>query len=80
MGFEQSALSIASDLDDLELSYALIGGFAVSIRTDPRFTQDIGLVVSVADDDVAEIAINRLGARGYVILTGAGQGHSSSLV
>lgn len=68
MGFEQAAHSIASDLDDLGLSYALIGGFAVSIRTDPRFTQDIDLVVSITDDDAAEIAVNRLVARGYAIL------------
>jgi hypothetical protein len=68
MGFERAAHSIASDLDDLGLSYALIGGFAVSIRTDPRFTQDIDLVVNISDDDAAEIAVNCLVARGYAIL------------
>lgn len=68
MGFEQSALSIASDLDELGLGYALIGGFAVSIRADPRFTQDIDLAVAVADDDAAEAAVNGLVGRGYSIL------------
>jgi hypothetical protein len=68
MRFEQAALSVASDLDALKLSYALIGGFAVSIRTDPRFTQHIDLVVAVTDDEAAESAVNRLVARGYTIL------------
>jgi general stress protein 26 len=82
-GFEQAALSIASDLDDLELSFALIGGFAVSIRTDPRFTQDIDLVVSIADDKAAELAVNRLVARGYAILatvSGAQRPHSAGIL
>jgi predicted nucleotidyltransferase len=68
MRFEQAALAIASDLDLLHLEYALIGGFAVSIRTDPRFTQDIDLVVAVADDDAAELAVRRLMEKGYTIL------------
>jgi hypothetical protein len=68
MRFEQAALAIASDLGALGLSHALIGGFAVSIRTDPRFTQDIDLVVAVADDDAAERAVHRLVGRGYKIL------------
>src|SRR6266540_3857619 len=68
MRFEQATLVIASELDALELGYALIGGFAVSIRTDPRFTQDIDLVVSVADDDAAELIVHRLAGRGFAIL------------
>jgi predicted nucleotidyltransferase len=68
MRFEQAATAVASDLDRLELGYALIGGFAVSIRTDPRFTQDIDLVVAVTDDDAAELAVHRLVESGYAIL------------
>ena len=68
MRFEQAVAAIAADLDHLELGYALIGGFAVSIRTDPRFTQDIDLAVAVADDDAAELAVHRLVERGYAIL------------
>jgi hypothetical protein len=68
MGFERAASTVASDLGQLGLGYALIGGFAVSVRTDPRFTQDIDLVVAVADDAAAELAVRRLVERGYVIL------------
>jgi Nucleotidyl transferase AbiEii toxin, Type IV TA system len=68
MGFEQAASTVASDLDQLGLRYALIGGFAVSIRTDPRFTQDIDLVVAVSDDAAAELAVRRVVERGYAIL------------
>ncbi len=35
MRFEQAALAVVSDLDALGLKHALIGGFAVSIRTAP---------------------------------------------
>jgi hypothetical protein len=69
MGFIQAASTVASDLDLLGLGYALIGGFAVSIRTDPRFTEDIDLVVAVADDAAAEFTVRRLAERGYAILT-----------
>jgi predicted nucleotidyltransferase len=31
-----------------------VGGFAVSVRTEPRFTRDIDLVVAVPDDATAE--------------------------
>jgi predicted nucleotidyltransferase len=36
------------------LRCALVGGFAVSVRTEPRFTRDIDLVVAVPDDATAE--------------------------
>ena len=35
-------------------SGCLIGGLAVSVRTDPRFTRDVDLAVAVADDASAE--------------------------
>jgi hypothetical protein len=43
-----------SDLKDLATRHALIGGFAVSVRTEPRFTQDIDVVIAVGSDDNAE--------------------------
>jgi predicted nucleotidyltransferase len=33
---------------------ALVGGLAVSVRTEPRFTRDVDLAVAVADDSEAE--------------------------
>lgn len=34
--------------------FALIGGQAVAARTEPRFTEDVDLAVSVADDEQAQ--------------------------
>ena len=38
----------------LRLGWALVGGLAVSARTEPRFTRDIDIVVAVEDDTRAE--------------------------
>jgi Nucleotidyl transferase AbiEii toxin, Type IV TA system len=56
---------IAADLAAEQFSFALIGGLAVSIRTEPRFTRDADLAVSVAADSDAEQLLYRLRTRGY---------------
>ena len=56
---------IAADLDSLKASYAVVGGHAVSARTEPRFTRDLDLAVAVVDDRQAESIVNGLVARGY---------------
>lgn len=48
--------------------FALVGGLAVSARTEPRFTRDVDLVVAVADDRQAE-AVVRAFSPGYRVLT-----------
>jgi predicted nucleotidyltransferase len=68
MRFEQAGPAVAADLADLGLEFALIGGFAVSIRTVPRFTQDIDLAVAVADDRQAEGAVHGFVGKGYAVL------------
>jgi hypothetical protein len=65
MQFTQAAQRIAADLDRLGLPFALIGGFAVSIRTEPRFTQDIDLAVAAHDDAAAERVVRELTGQGY---------------
>lgn len=55
----------ADALDELGSSWALVGGLAVSVRADPRFTRDIDLAVSVADDAAAEGLVRDLTARGF---------------
>ena len=47
------------------LGWALVGGFAVSVRTEPRFTRDVDLVVAVDDDRQAESFVQDLLARGH---------------
>ena len=54
-----------SALDDLGWRSALVGGLAVSIHSEPRFTRDIDLAVSVPDDFAAERLIHELQQRGY---------------
>jgi hypothetical protein len=55
------------DLTDLRLQWALVGGLAVSARTEPRFTRDIDLVIAVSGDREAEQAIHSLQRRGYQV-------------
>lgn len=47
---------------------ALIGGLAVSARSEPRFTRDVDLAVAVDSDADAEKLVARLLARGYRVL------------
>ena len=42
------------------VGYALVGGLAVSVRVEPRFTRDVDLAISVADDAAAEALVQRL--------------------
>ena len=56
---------ISADLDRFGVSWAIVGGFAVSARAEPRFTRDVDVVVAVAGDDEAEAIVSRLSGRGY---------------
>lgn len=47
--------------------FALVGGLAVSVRVEPRFTRDIDLAVAVADDAAAERLVAELQARGFAL-------------
>ena len=56
---------IASDLDALNVGWALIGGVAISVRAQPRTTLDLDLAISVANDREAEKLVRSLVAAGY---------------
>ncbi len=45
--------------------WALVGGLAVSARTEPRLTRDVDLAVAVSDDDQAEATVRSLNNSGY---------------
>jgi len=47
--------------------WALVGGLAVSARTEPRLTRDVDLAVEVKDDAEAELLVARLRAAGFEI-------------
>ena len=46
-------------------SFALVGGIAVSARTEPRFTRDLDLAVATPDDATAEELVRTMTARGF---------------
>ncbi len=57
--------AIASDLRDLRVQWALIGGLAVSVWAEPRLTRDIDLAVVAESDLESERLVRDLAGRGY---------------
>lgn len=62
---EAALRKIASDLNALHFRWALVDGFAVSVRTEPRFTRDVDVAVVVDDDQAAERLVRLLIDKGY---------------
>ncbi|MGH4014272.1 MAG: nucleotidyl transferase AbiEii/AbiGii toxin family protein [Pseudonocardiaceae bacterium] len=62
---ESALRRIASELDSRQVRWALVGGFAVSARTEPRFTRDVDVAVLVESDGAAEQLVRSLTAEGY---------------
>lgn len=50
----------AEALDQRSADFALVGGLAVSVRTEPRFTRDVDLAVIAASDAQAEALVASL--------------------
>jgi len=64
---EAALRKISTELTQAGVPFALVGGLAVSVRTEPRFTRDADLVVALATDAEAEALIHDLRARNYGI-------------
>lgn len=64
---ESALRGIVTDLSSQRRKFALIRGLAVSIRTQPRSTQDADLAVSVGSDAEAEQIVADLRRSGYEI-------------
>ena len=64
---EAALRRVTGELDDAHIPFALIGGLAVSVRTEPRFTRDADLAVALGTDAEAEALISRLRSRGHGI-------------
>lgn len=64
---EAALRQIHTDLTEAHVSFAVVGGLAVSARTEPRFTRDADLAVALASDAEAEALIHSLRARDYGI-------------
>jgi predicted nucleotidyltransferase len=58
---------IAGDLVESKTPFALVGGLAVSARTEPRFTRDADVAAIVDSDEQAEAVVYRLKSAGYSI-------------
>lgn len=70
---------IATDLDLYHRQWALVGGFAVSARAEPRFTRDIDAAVMVDNDaDSEELVRSLLGSR-YRLLASVEQDETGRL-
>jgi hypothetical protein len=65
---EKILRDVAAALDWGERRYALIGGLAVSARSEPRFTRDVDWAVAVQDDADAESVVHGLVGAGYSIV------------
>lgn len=64
----ESALAhAATTLRRLHRGFALVGGLAVSIRGEVRFTRDVHLAVETASDADAESMIRDVTAAGYTV-------------
>jgi hypothetical protein len=64
---ETALRQICVDLTETRSSFALVGGLAVSARTEPRFTRDADFAVAVRNDSEAEELVRSLRARGYSV-------------
>lgn len=62
---EAALRRIAAELGSRQARWALVGGFAVSARTEPRFTRDVDVAVLVESDSAAEQLVRSLTAAGY---------------
>ncbi|HBH04690.1 MAG: hypothetical protein A2W08_12160 [Candidatus Rokubacteria bacterium RBG_16_73_20] len=66
---EAALRRIVTDLQDLGRRFALVGGLAVSARTEPRLTRDADLAVLVADDRDAEALVHALHGHDWRVVT-----------
>jgi predicted nucleotidyltransferase len=65
---EQLLVIADKHLRELKLKWSLIGGMAVSARSEPRFTRDLDVAVAVDSDTEAEDIIAQMRGRGLSVL------------
>src|SRR4029078_4653122 len=67
ISLESALRRIQAELSAARVAFALVGGLAVSARTEPRFTRDADLATAVSSDGEAERLIRTLSRRGYAV-------------
>jgi hypothetical protein len=65
---ERALAGAASDIAAEGKRFALVGGLAVSVRAEVRFTRDVDLAVEVNDDTEAESLVYALKSGGYTTI------------
>ena len=65
---ERALAAAVGDLAAEGKRFALVGGLAVSVRAEVRFTRDVDLAVAVEDDAEAESLVHALKSRGYTLV------------
>ena len=65
---EQALADIARQLYERGVPFALVGGLAVSIRGEVRFTRAVDLATVVATDGATESLVHELGASSYLLI------------
>jgi hypothetical protein len=66
---EEAFTSLLARLAEERARFALVGGLAVSVRTEPRFTRDADVCVAVGSDNEAEGLVGALRATGYQVVS-----------
>jgi len=64
---------IIGDLVGVADRWALVGGLAVSVRSEPRTTRDVDIAVAVPNDDAAEELVRSLLRRRYGVMAAVEQ-------
>lgn len=65
---ERALAAAADDIAAQGKRFALVGGLAVSVRAEVRFTRDVDLAVAVENDTEAELLVFALKSRGYATI------------
>ena len=63
---KQATQTVREQLNSMNLQFALVGGLAISTRTEPRFTRDIDVAVAIDEDSAAEQIVIDLRSAGYI--------------
>lgn len=64
----EALVKVETDLRELGVPWALVGGLAVSAWTEPRTTRDVDVALAVEEDPEAEDLVREMTARGYKLL------------
>ena len=64
---DRALIDVCHALDTRGIAFALVGGLAVSLRAEVRFTRDIDFALSVTENAEVELLVRELQAMGYKV-------------